>query len=199
MDSDCCEIGPACGSAWGWRKGGRCPRCRVAHNEEVNRYRGLKAEQREKALALVPIWLTTLPVTDEPVPFTDLPAEDWPSGVSVLAAAWLLMQQPILTERVRKQADGPTRRAHARAGLGDPTVTIVDLRRQYVPQDQDSSEGTDIGGRRYKNRWVVSGHWRNQPYGPDRALRRQTWIPAYVKGPEGAPLLATERVNVWRR
>jgi len=46
---------------------------------------------------------------------------------------------------------------------------------------------------------VVSGHWRKQPYGPEQSLRRQTWIPAYIKGPDGAPLLATERVNVWRR
>ncbi len=41
--------------------------------------------------------------------------------------------------------------------------------------------------RVYKVRWVVRGHWRNQPYGPERALRRLTWIEPHWKGPEGAP------------
>jgi hypothetical protein len=37
--------------------------------------------------------------------------------------------------------------------------------------------------RVYKLRWIVRGHWRNQPYGPDRSLRRLTWIEPYWKGP----------------
>src|ERR1044071_10524734 len=96
---------------------------------------------------------------------------------------------------------GPRTRAppqpSPRAGLPVPEVTVVDLRRQYTPQDQDP--GDETGGRHYKHRWVVSGHWRNQAYGKERALRRQTWVPAHMKGPEGAPLLATEKVNVWRQ
>ncbi|MET7713716.1 hypothetical protein [Streptomyces sp. NPDC005407] len=117
--------------------------------------------------------------------------------VQALAAAWLLIQQPLLIDRTRERADKPTRRAHTRDGMPDPEVTIVDLRRQYVPQDQDPDGEGD--GRRYRHRWVVSGHWRDQAHGPDRSLRRKTWIPAHMKGPEGAPLLATEKVNVWRR
>jgi hypothetical protein len=45
--------------------------------------------------------------------------------------------------------------------------------------------------RVYKTRWVVRGHWRNQPYGPERALRRLTWIEPHWKGPEGAPPATT--------
>lgn len=44
-----------------------------------------------------------------------------------------------------------------------------------------------------------AGSVGNQPYGPGQSLRRQTWVPSHVKGPQGAPLLSTEKVNVWRR
>lgn len=107
------------------------------------------------------------------------------------------MQQPMLIDRTQHRADGPTRRAHARDGLPDPKVTVVDLRRQYVPQDQDPDSG-DSEGRRYRHRWVVSGHWRNA-WRPSVQEHRKVWVPAHIKGPEGAPLLKGEQVNVWRR
>lgn len=152
----------------------------------------------EQTPPLLPVQGFVLPV-GEPVSMADLP-EGAPGPVlAALAAAWLLMQQPQLVDRVRERADKPVRRAAARAGRPDPDVTVVDLRRRYVPDTADGGEDDGGQGRRYRHRWVVSGHWRSQPHGPDRALRRQTWIPAYVKGPDGAPLLATERVNVWRR
>ncbi|GAA1008499.1 hypothetical protein ACFQWA_11840 [Streptomyces thermogriseus] len=142
-----------------------------------------------------------LPVTDEPVSLDDLPAHKGmrPSRtiVAALAAAWHLMQQPQLADRTMREPSRADARALRRAALPDDGVTLVTLRRQYTPTDRDPDAGTD--GRRYRHRWVVSGHWRNQPYGPGRSKRRQTWIPSYVKGPEGAPLLVTEKVNVWRR
>jgi hypothetical protein len=38
--------------------------------------------------------------------------------------------------------------------------------------------------RVYKVRWIVRGHWRSQPHGPERSLRRLTWIAPHWKGPE---------------
>ncbi|MFB7359599.1 hypothetical protein [Streptomyces gardneri] len=146
---------------------------------------------------LMPIYGAVLPVTAEPVSFAEDDSGLPQTIVAALAAAWLLMQQPLLIDRTTERADKTTARADTRDGLSSPRVSVVDLRRQYAPQDQDSD--TDGPGSRYRHRWVVSGHWRDQAYGPDRSLRRRTWIPAYVKGPEGAPLLATEKVNVWRR
>lgn len=55
--------------------------------------------------------------------------------------------------------------------MSDAGVALVALRRQYVPQDREPDAGTDQ--RTYRHRWVVSGHWRNQAYGKERALRRQ--------------------------
>lgn len=49
----CAAPRTSCGSAAGWRAGGRCPRCRAAHNDETNRYRGITAAQRAEVLALL--------------------------------------------------------------------------------------------------------------------------------------------------
>ncbi|MEU9703042.1 hypothetical protein [Streptomyces sp. NPDC047981] len=148
---------------------------------------------------LIPICGAVLPVTTEPVSFAELDLDiGLPEPiVAALATAWLLMQQPLLIDSTRERADKPTARAFARDGLPTPDVSVVDLRRQYTPQDADPHG--DGGSRHYRYRWVVSGHWRNQAYGPDRSLRRRTWVPAHMKGPDGAPLLSTQKVNVWRR
>ncbi|GHB14582.1 hypothetical protein GCM10018777_56680 [Streptomyces albogriseolus] len=151
----------------------------------------------EKVPPLIPIFAAMIPVTAEPLPMVELGSEVPQPVLAALASAWLLMQQPLLVDRVRERADKPTVRAYARDGLPSPEVTVVDLRRQYTPQDQDPDQ--EGPGRHYKHRWIVSGHWRDQAYGPGRSLRRKTWVPSYVKGPEGAPLLSTEKVNVWRR
>lgn len=148
---------------------------------------------------LMPVVARTVPVTAEPVRFADLEAAAAiPATIlQTLVAAWLLMQQPNLADRSQVRPDKSVRGTTRRLGMPDPEVSIIALRRQYRPDDREET-GED-GGRRYKHRWVVSGHWRNQPYGPGRSLRRKQWISAHVRGPDGAPLLVTEKVNVWRR
>lgn len=42
-----------CGSASGWRVGGRCPRCRAAHNRDTSARRGLGADQRVAVLGFL--------------------------------------------------------------------------------------------------------------------------------------------------
>ncbi|MFI8191407.1 hypothetical protein ACIF8T_21730 [Streptomyces sp. NPDC085946] len=153
----------------------------------------------EEIPPLLPFYGATIPVTAEPLSMAEVPPKLPPPIVAALASAWLLMQQPLLIDRTRECADKPTARAYARDGLPAPEVTVVDLRRQYTPQDQEQDDsGT---GRHYRYRWVVSGHWRT--YQSDRYSEEirgsKQWIPSHVKGPEGAPLLSTEKVNVWRR
>lgn len=48
--SNCTAPATTCGSPAGWRAGGRCLRCRTAHNAETKRYRGLRRDQRLRAL-----------------------------------------------------------------------------------------------------------------------------------------------------
>jgi len=45
------------------------------------------------------------------------------------------------------------------------------------------------GTLEYAKRFIVRGHWRNQPCGPDLAERKLTWIKPYYKGPEIADLV----------
>ncbi|MFJ9799881.1 hypothetical protein [Streptomyces sp. NPDC101145] len=152
---------------------------------------------------LIAIREVRLPVTDQPVSLDALPAHEGLAPpraiIAALAASWRLMQQPQLVERTSCEPSRSEARALRRADMPDGGVTLVNLRRQYTPQDRDPDAGGD--GRRYRYRWVVSGHWRryrDERYSEDVRAEPQ-WIPAHSKGPEGAPLLATERVNVWRR
>jgi len=150
----------------------------------------------EQVPALVPMRGHTLPVAAEAMPVGELDDEVRTLAVT-LWSAWQLMYQPTLAERSRAEIDRGVRRAYARADRPEPEVTIVDLRSLYRPADPDHQARVEPG--RYSHRWVVTGHWRDQPHGPGRSLRKRIWIPDYIKGPDGAPLLTRERVNVWRR
>jgi hypothetical protein len=149
---------------------------------------------------LLPLRAATLPV-DGMVPLDALPDVfcQSPAVIAAVAAAWLLMFQPLLSDRTRVRAERSVRSAYGRRGEVAPEVTVVDLRRRYVPDLRDPDAETATPGRIYRNRWIVSGHWRDQAVGPKRGERRRIWVAQYVKGPDGAPLLAAERVNVWRR
>ena len=149
----------------------------------------------ERTPPLIPIWGAVLD-TAKPVPMTEIESKSR-AVVAALAAAWLLMAQPTLVETGQERAPGKVRRSYTRAGRPEPEITLVHLRRPYT--DHSTAAPDHEPTRRYKHRWVVSGHWRNQSYGPGRSRRRRQWIPAYIKGPDGAPMLARERVNVWRR
>ncbi len=39
------------------------------------------------------------------------------------------------------------------------------------------------GGAALSSSWLVRGHYRNQPCGPQRRERRRTWVAPHVKGP----------------
>ena len=114
-----------------------------------------------------------------------------------LNAAWKLMRQPTVVEPRVVQATG---RKGARRQAPIMAVTQLTLRRAYTPQrdpDERSQETTD--GRTYSHRWVVSGHWRDQAKGPRWSQRETIWIADHEAGPEGAPLIVKEKVNVFRR
>jgi hypothetical protein len=117
-------------------------------------------------------------------------------GVLFVLAAWALMNQPGLASRAIAERDPKIARQYRRERRDHPDVTIVDLRRLRHPADPDDVPEMT---RTYTHRWVVDGHWRNQPYGPGRVSRRKIWIAPYVKGPDDGELIHTEKVHVWRR
>lgn len=114
-----------------------------------------------------------------------------------LVVTWLLMGQTL----VREEHVHAPKSAVKRIGRLDPnlltSVRYVQLRhRSLLPEQTGSVEGA---GRAYQNRWIVSGHWRNQWY-PSRQDHRPIWIDSHFKGPDGAPILDPDKlVNVLRR
>jgi hypothetical protein len=74
-------------------------------------------------------------------------------------------------------------------------VTVVQLRRSSHDSDLEVDETADSVGGKWKVRAWVSPHFRMQPYGPNRSLRRLQLIEGHMKGPEGAPL--SKRQRVW--
>ena len=120
------------------------------------------------------------------------------SPMSVLGAAWLLMQQPSVSGR--REIRTATGQPAAEGGPGDDAdaVSIIELRRLRQTDDAVAQGGSG-DRRRYDTRFWVSGHWRQQACGPGRKLRKPLWISPFIKGPEDAPLADTTRVYVWRR
>ena len=110
-------------------------------------------------------------------------ATDLLSRFVVAGSVWL-------NQRVVQETSEPVER-HARKDFARSTdhkldaVKVVQLRRVQRPHTE-VQEGSEK--REYSCRWVVDGHWRNQPVGPGRAERRLTYVHPYVKGPDDKPL-----------
>lgn len=109
-----------------------------------------------------------------------------------LLATWHLQRQRLTVER-RVMPDRPARRRLDKAGDTTPReVRVINLR------GADPALRGTAGGREYRNRWMVRGHWRQQWY-PSIQDNRPVWIAPYIKGPEGAPVLGGEKVYAWNR
>lgn len=76
-------------------------------------------------------------------------------------------------------------------------VRVVDVREHDEPEREVATDGV----RKYRpddHRFIVSGHWRGQAYGPNHSERRRQWIAPFVKGPRDKPLVLKDTVRVWR-
>lgn len=106
--------------------------------------------------------------------------------LAILLATWFLIAQPGVADDRPASVDRDRQRAYARAGRRYPDVHVVNLRRRPTPEGHAPIQK----GRSYSVRFIVEGHWRDQPYGPGRALRRRQFIDSYLKGPDDAPVKA---------
>lgn len=171
-----------------------------------------RAEQNPEVLRMAqttsPVWGAQTIMIRPQVPRTDEAngSETGHPFVSAVGAAWLLMAQANITD-TRTIGPPPARLepADAAAPADDSpaappprrepsTVTIVDLRPRPAASEPDS-EPT----RTYTHRFPVTGHWRQQAWGPNHSWRKPKYIGDYIKGPTGAPLIAPKpRVHVLR-
>lgn len=155
------------------------------------------AEQLNPGLARMPLISHPIGMWDleEPVDYRLPNGAVCPMGV--LGAAWLLMQQPSMSDR-REIRTTTGQSASEDDSSADPdAVNIIELRRLRNPEA--GGEGDAGERRRYDKRFWVSGHWRQQACGPGRKMRKPLWISPHIKGPESAPLADTTRVYMWRR
>lgn len=141
-----------------------------------------------------PVAAVIVPDMTAPLSFDDHLSEDAIRMQSLALSAWVQMQTPTMADVTERTESGPKIGSGRRRDV-PRTVRVVELRRLA----RKPVEPTADSGREYHHQWVVRGHWRQQPYGPGRAQRRTTWIPPYVKGPEGAPLIGSDTVFAWRR
>jgi len=108
------------------------------------------------------------------------------SDRAVLKAIWLLMSQSLAEVETVKVGPPPQRRRGP--ALPRPEVRVIKLRRPA------GASGGAADGREWQHRWMVRGHWRMQPWGPNRERVRPVWIAPHLKGPEGKPMLGGEKV-----
>lgn len=118
------------------------------------------------------------------------PSHEMKTWALIARCCWLLMQQRIAVETVQRPDRASERRLRRANKPVDP-VRVISLR-------QPEHHGGPGSDRSYHHRWVVRGHWRKQWY-PSQERNVPIWISPYVKGPDGAPLLAGEKVYAWTR
>lgn len=170
-----------------------------------------RAEQNAEVLRLAhttsPVWGAQTIMVKPDVPRTDEAngSETAHPFISAVGAAWLLMAQANVAETRTigppppagpQPADAPDDHPPAARPAREPsTVTIVELRPRAA-----GSESVGEPARTYTHRFPVSGHWRQQAWGPNHSWRKPKYIGDYIKGPKGAPLIAPKaRVHILRK
>ncbi|MFC7762704.1 hypothetical protein ACFQY4_35145 [Catellatospora bangladeshensis] len=113
---------------------------------------------------------------------------------AILLATWLLIAQKA-AEDVPVEIDKAVRKKYARAQRPLPDVRIVRVRAHTQGDDTGRVSGTG-SSRSYTSRVWVTGHWRNQAYGPGRVLRRPVYIHPFLRGPEDAPIKLSTTVRI---
>jgi hypothetical protein len=113
---------------------------------------------------------------------------------SRLMTIWMLASQKGISQPVLQKIDRSASRRNQRENCNISPIKIINLRK---PENHDSSD-SDSQEMKWSHRWIVDGHWRQQPYGQGRSQTRPVWIAPYVKGPENKPLIMKESVKIMR-
>jgi hypothetical protein len=115
---------------------------------------------------------------------------------AVIVTTWLLIAQR-LTETTEVEVDKTIRRAYQRAGRPAPEVRLVRIRgNSPARRTAGSAADRTAGGQQREYRWWVKAHWRQQPYGPGRVLRRPLLVLPQLRGPADKPIKASTVVRM---
>ena len=99
-------------------------------------------------------------------------------------AFWLLTSQHTVSETEQVTTNRAGQRRATKNGMHS-LIRVIRLPRRV--RDQASAEHVAVD---WQSRWIVRGHWRNQPWGPERKRVRPVWIAPHIKGPEDKPIKA---------
>ncbi|MET8912476.1 hypothetical protein [Micromonospora sp. NPDC004551] len=115
--------------------------------------------------------------------------------VAALTATWLLIAQQA-AQVTTAEVDKVVRKTYARTNRPAPEVRVVRIGANGggAPSSARSAPGDPAPSQ--TSRFWVSGHWRNQPYGPGRALRRPIYISPFLRGPDNAPIRLGTTVRI---
>jgi hypothetical protein len=114
---------------------------------------------------------------------------------AALVATWLLVVQQV-AEVATAVVDKAIRKSYARTNRLAPEVRIVRIGANRGTTPPTARSAMDASERSPSSRFWVSGHWRNQPYGPGRALRRPVYISPFLRGPDDAPIKLSTTVRM---
>lgn len=103
--------------------------------------------------------------------------------IAMFEAMWRLAQQYVVLSGPERTSRPVWKRAATWKQIKE--VTVLKLRRARPPTKYEGERDVE-----WSHRWMVSGHWRNQPYKVNGQTEyKQIWIESYVKGPEDKPLV----------
>jgi hypothetical protein len=111
---------------------------------------------------------------------------------AIVYAFWRIQAQPLATV-APAPLDQPTARRAARARIVHDTRVVMLRRTSPVAEPDPDGQAK----WHYRVRFLVRGHLRRLTDKQGRPYR--IWIHAHIKGPDGAPLLAGEKVNILAR
>jgi hypothetical protein len=112
-------------------------------------------------------------------------------AVIALFYTWTQFVRDQIVEVQRADLPRAERRRAQRERRPPPLLNVVLLRRVHHVADDPGQQQHDVN---WSHRWIVSGHWRNQAYGPGHSLRRARYIHPFVKGPEDRPLVVKDHL-----
>lgn len=114
-----------------------------------------------------------------------------------LVTTWLLIAQQ-LAETTPAKLPKAVRRAYQRSQRPAPDVRLVQIKPTTRPPGVERAEpaGSDRSRAKPSHRFWVTGHERNQAYGPGRSLRRKITIEPFLKGPDDQPIKLSTTVRM---
>ncbi|KXK59537.1 hypothetical protein AWW66_23640 [Micromonospora rosaria] len=116
--------------------------------------------------------------------------------LGALITTWLLITQQ-LTEAVPAKLPKGTTKAYQRDRRPAPEVRIIRIRpRSTTPPAPQRQAAGGPAPAKPDHRFWVSGHERQQPYGPGRRLRRTITVEPFLKGDDDLPIKLSTTVRV---